>query len=801
MAVTQLVNTIVQATPGDKLLYVSIAIGCALLALLLFEQVKNTSKYDIYLKWGVRIFGSILILDYLNLVYLFVVSDFTYDYVWVFSERNLSVYYKIAAALAGQQGTFMFWSAVIGAGALWLNEKKEWASDFIKKSQIIVLLIGLFFILMTLKESPFRTIYQLYPDSIPAGFIPKDGNGLNPLLIDPWMAVHPLVMFIGYAAVTNPFAISIVYLYKSIRGRSEEIEKIGIKNVVQFCRVAWFFLTFAIAIGGFWAYKVLGWGGFWAWDPVETASLIPWFMLTASMHTLVEHKRNRQKYAILAPVLVALSFSLVVYATLVTRSGFFESVHAFAAGTTGSYLVGLTAVATLLPIVLGALRYISVDDKKDPAEEDQTLLNRTNIFYVTILFLIILTYISVWGITYPALLKLLAGRKVGTGVAFFNLWSFPFFMGLFLLAGLCLNYKPSNKEKSLKDFFIFLGLTVVAALIRPSDAWNIVDYNAMVTLQKPLLYTLIGGVSALSFVPPMVYIVYGIVNRYDDVIKPSKNRRFTLKEIGIFCIHLGIVFITIGGVYSTLFTTEFAGSASLNPNAGVTLVPDTPFGLKVMDYKTVVDYGKDANQTEEAPLPGMSLSELFVELGGGTARETYSLRGVTDEVAQTEHITYILLKDGDHSIWIATDKVDSIPKGLNVLADGMLMADFPSPTLNKTFDLILFASKVEEYTPGSGREPYTTTEEITFAVYENGKTIGQGVARSIQYKNGNANRVMIDRGITRDVYVIYNGLSGDSASATVKLKPLINELWFGVILFMLGISLVFVFDPVYKKKK
>jgi cytochrome c-type biogenesis protein CcmF len=800
MVLPQSISDVFQATLGDKILYVSFLLGLSLVGLLLYDQMKNTKRFDVYINWGVRAFGGLLFLDYLLLVYYFIVSDFTFNYVWTFSDSNLSLYYKISAALAGQQGTFLFWAAIIGAGAVWLNEKKESTSDFIKKTQILVLFIGALFIFLTMNESPFTSIYQLFPD-LPVGFIPEDGNGLNPLLIDPWMAVHPLVMFVGYAAVTNPFAISIVYLYLSIRGRADEIEKIGIKNVVQFCRVAWFFLTFAIAIGGFWAYKVLGWGGFWAWDPVETASFIPWLMLTAAMHTLVEHKRNKLKYAILAPVLVGLSFSLVIYATLVTRSGFFESVHAFAAGTTGSYLVAMTVVSTLVGLILGAVRYAVVEDKHKPTKEDQTLINKTNIFYAVILFLIILTYISVWGITYPALLKLLAGRKVGTGVAFFNLWGYPFFMGIFLLGGLCLNYKTSTKDKSIKEFGIFLGLTIIAALIRPSDAWNIVDYSAVVSKASPLLYSFIGGASALSFIPPMVYIVYGLTNRYNDQIKTSKNRNFTLKEVGILCIHLGLVFITIGAVFSALFTTEFSASANIQNNE-IASVPNTPFGLAVLDYKTVVDYGNvDEEEVEKPPLPGIALSEFYDDLNTGNVKETYSVRGEIDEVAQTEHITYVKLVEGDFELWTAIDKVDDVPTGINVVADGMLMGDFPSPTLGRTFDLIMFSNQMIEYSPESGKTPYTTTEEVTFAVYENSKKIGEGVARSIKYKNGKANRVMIDRGILQDVYVIYNGLSGNQASVTVKIIPLINELWFGVFLFMVGITLVFIFDPAYKSSR
>lgn len=798
MAVSQIFSDMLQSTIGDKVLYLSLVVALGALVLLAQKVVKKKDDHDRHINWVIRAFAGLLLFDYLLLAYYFVTSDFTYNYVWTFSDRNLSLYYKISAVLAGQQGTFLFWAMIIGLGSLWLNEKKESTSDFISKTQLIVIITGIVFILLTIKESPFKTIYQLYPD-LQKTFIPDDGNGLNPLLIDPWMAVHPLVMFVGYAAVTNPFAISIVYLYESIKGRADEIEKIGVKNVLQFCRFAWFFLTFAIAIGGFWAYKVLGWGGFWAWDPVETASFIPWLMLTASMHTLVEHKKDRRKYAILSPVLVSLSFSLVVYATLVTRSGFFESVHAFGAGTTGQYLVIITLIATLAPLILGGIRYALVSDDEEDKDrtEDDYFLNKTNIFYITILFLVVLTYISIWGVTYPALLKLLANRKVGTGVAFFNLWSYPFFMGLFLLAGLCLSYRKSTRDKNLKELGLFTLLTIIAAAIRPGEAWNIVDYSAIVSAESPLLYRFIGGASALSFIPPMAYIIYSLTERYTLLIKPSKNRNFRLKEIGILCIHLGIVFITIGGVFTTMFEIEFSGSANINTKA-ISTVPNTPYGLQVVDYQTIIDYGDQDTSKEPEPLPGMSLREFYDSLSRNELSESPSIRGPIAEVEQTEHITYLLLKEGADELWVATERLEGNPIGLNIVAQGSLMGDFPSPTLNKTFDIILFASNIEEYSPDTGLKPYATTTEITFAVYDGGKKIGQGVAKSIKYKNGEANRVMIDRGITRDVYLIYNGLSGESASATVKLKPLINELWFGVALFMLGVALVFLFDPLIK---
>ncbi len=298
----------------------------------------------------------------------------------------------------------------------------------------------------------------------------------------------------------------------------------------------------------------------------------------------------------------------------------------------------------------------------------------------------------------------------------------------------------------------------------------------------------------------MVYIVYGISNRYKTQVEPAKKRDFKIKELGILSIHLGIVFITIGSVFATMFTTEFTASASISEKGTVNPVSNTPYGLSVVEFQTLVDYGLEGEKPEPAP-PGITISEFYASLEAGQVSESYTLRGVIVDIMQTEHITYVKMSEGGRELWVAIDRIENVPTDINVVADGMLMANFPSPTLNRTFDLILFSNRMAEYTPGTGKEPYTTTEEVTFAVYESGKKIGEGVARSIRYRNGNANRVMIDRGFFGDVYVIYNGLSGNSASATVKIIPMVNQLWFGVALFMLGVALAFFFDPLYKASK
>ncbi|MFQ6119391.1 MAG: cytochrome c biogenesis protein CcsA, partial [Methanosarcinales archaeon] len=298
-----------------------------------------------------------MIFDMVLLGYYFLKSDFKYLYVWQFSSLDLPNGYKISAVLAGQPGTYLFWALVIFISALWLSETKKWDLPILRKSQIITLLIGLYFIILTLLDSPFKTIYEEEP-TLPLGFVPLDGNGLNPLLINPWMAVHPPIMFLAYGVMTITFSLAIVYLLTGDK-RWEGFAR-------QWGRFTWLFLTLGIAIGGYWSYTVLGWGGFWAWDPVETSSLVPWFALTGFLHALSQHRKNQNKFSIAAPMLASLSFILVVYAALVTRSGLWESIHAFGSATTGGLLALLLAVSAIVSLILGILKYAKKEKYPKP---------------------------------------------------------------------------------------------------------------------------------------------------------------------------------------------------------------------------------------------------------------------------------------------------------------------------------------------------------------------------------------------------------------------------------------------------
>jgi cytochrome c-type biogenesis protein CcmF len=800
---------------GDTILYAISALIVATVVLLVLNQVPRKrfkadsplrraldtfSDIDMPLMWLLRAIGALLIIDLSILTYYFYTTELTINYVWTFSSKDLPLIYKLSGVLAGQQGTIFFWGVLVGVSGLWLSETKK-NTKFMKRTQIVVLLLCLFFVAMTLKDSPFKTIYEVYGNDIPSDFVPDEGSGLNPLLIDPWMAVHPPIIFIAYGLMTVPFALAVVYLYSSIKGAPKKVYKEWTDNVITWCRVSWIFLTLGIAIGGFWAYKVLGWGGFWSWDPVETSSLVPWFLLTGTLHALVEHRKDPSKYNILAPLLVAWSFTLVMYATLVTRSGFFESVHAFDAGETGFYIVIAAAISAALPLALAVVNYIK--SKKDEEEGDITFVNQSNMFFITIILFTIFTFISFWGITFPAIKGFTSDTKIGIDASFYNIWSYPVVIILMLVAGLCLNYMPKEKNESIKEFLVFVVMTVVFGFIKPSDAWNLMEYSPTIGIAgKPGLYVLIGSISILSFIPPSVYLAYSAVERFKTRHISPKRRNVT-KGVGILIIHVGAALIVLGSVFSYGFDSEFPVTLNKQEEGKLTIIPGTPYGVELVDFKTIYEYKDNRGEESKSEEPGgLSVVEFYNDIHTGIDAE-YQVHGTVGEVVQTEHNSYMKLVEGSEEMWVATSLAD-VPNGANVIVTGIVQLNFPSSFLNKTFPVLLLASDLrisQSHAPQAAREAITTTQVVDVAVYEGKNEIARGAAKSITYFNGDVQKVMIDRGLKGDVYVILNGISGNTISLDLRIKPLINLLWVGVIFFTFGMMAILASDFTPKKQK
>ncbi|HEY6585848.1 MAG TPA: cytochrome c biogenesis protein CcsA, partial [Candidatus Methanoperedens sp.] len=205
---------------GDILLYASLAVSVIALVGLISREIKNIELLNKLITPAIIAGAGLLTFSYILLTYYFVYSDFAYDYVWQYSSADLPLIYKISGTWAGQQGTYLLWVWVVYLSAAWLALTTKHKTALARRTQIITLLSGMYLIIITLVQSPFKLIIErpevvdlIAKGSLTSDFIPLEGNGLNALLVNFWMTIHPPLMFIGYATMTIPFAAAIVYLF------------------------------------------------------------------------------------------------------------------------------------------------------------------------------------------------------------------------------------------------------------------------------------------------------------------------------------------------------------------------------------------------------------------------------------------------------------------------------------------------------------------------------------------------------------------------------------------------------------
>src|SRR5690606_17668675 len=291
---------------------------------------------------------ALVLLGVLVLAYAFVTHDFRIRYVSRYSDRAMSVTYLLTSLWGGQDGSILWWlfllSGYVTACIRWLHGRYRQLQPYVIATFMVIM--SFFVVLMLFSANPFETNI--------AGARPE-GDGLNPLLRNFYMIIHPPSLYLGFVGCAVPFAFAMAAL---ITGR---LDNEWIVAVRQWMLFAWLFLTIGNALGMLWAYEELGWGGYWAWDPVENAACLPWFTASAYVHsTMVQERRGMFK--VWNVVLISITFFLTIFGTFLTRSGLIASVHSFAQSDIGTYflyfmalIVGATAglIAWRWPLLRG----------------------------------------------------------------------------------------------------------------------------------------------------------------------------------------------------------------------------------------------------------------------------------------------------------------------------------------------------------------------------------------------------------------------------------------------------------------
>jgi len=379
------------------------------------------------------------------LLYGLLGHQFQYSYIARYSSRSLPLMYLVSALWAGQEGTFLLWAVLVSVMGLMFAKRLRDDSH----AMAVVSAFSAFLYLLLILKSPFEFLTP----------VPADGSGLNPLLQDPWMAIHPPILFIGYAATVFPFALVVSGLIRRNYAR-------WFASGFSWTLFASLALGAGIIIGGFWAYEVLGWGGYWGWDPVENSSLVPWLVLLALVHGLLI-QRNKGALVRTNMVLAILSFVLVLYATFLTRSGVLAdfSVHSFVDLGIANYLIG----SILLSGVVGFGLFASRFRELRAAKIDSSGLNREVILSLSLFALLAAALFTFAGMSSPIITGVL-GKASQVDTSFYDKVNLPvgIVIGLLLGLGPFLGWSGEVKSGLLKRVslsVVLSGLGIVIAFV------------------------------------------------------------------------------------------------------------------------------------------------------------------------------------------------------------------------------------------------------------------------------------------------------------------------------------------------
>lgn len=536
-------------------LFVIISFVLSLLAAFNFYKAENSSELLIKDSWlkngkytfiahGIAVIGIVVTL--FSIIYN---HYFEYFYAWSHSSTVLPVEYIISSFWEGQEGSFLlwlFWNVVLGIILLFTNKKWTPSVMFIfsliqvfLSSMILGVVIGDFKIgsspFILLREAMDAPIFSINPD-----YVPADGTGLNPLLQNYWMVIHPPVLFLGYATTAIPFAYVIAGLWR------KEV-KSWIRPALPWALFSAAILGLGILMGGYWAYETLNFGGYWNWDPVENASFVPWLVLIASIHCMIAYKKNET--ALKASIILVLSvFLLVLYATFLVRSGVLgeTSVHSFTdLGLSGQlviYFISFVIIAIGLSISRWKLIPSTAQEVEAYSREFWIFMGAT-VLCLMAFQIIIPTSIPV----YNTIIEMFGGLSnmapPADAVNFYTKWQMWFAVAIALLSGTGQFFWWQKMEKgALKQslFFPLIITLVVAALI-----------------------ITIGKVYNVSYIVIVIAGVYTITANAKILFPLLKSN---YKLAGGSIAHMGIGMMLLG----ILFSSGYSEVISLN-NSGLVI--------------------------------------------------------------------------------------------------------------------------------------------------------------------------------------------------------------------------------------
>ncbi len=464
----------------------------------------------------------------------FLNGDYSIMYVYSYSSRSLPLFFKVTGLWAGLDGSLLLWTWLVALYSfIALKQNQSRNADWMPIINACMMVVVIFFVgLMLFSNNPFTPV--------PGGSVPDDGRGLNPLLQNIAMVVHPPMLYLGFTGFAVPFSFVMAALY------TRRLDATWIEHTRRWTIIAWFFLSIGLILGGAWAYVELGWGGFWAWDPVENAGLLPWLLATAYIHSvLIQKKRGMLK--VWNVTLVILTFMLTIFGTYLTRSGVVQSVHAFGENKE----LGLMFLA-FLALIATVSFYLVVTRLKDLKSDNtlQSIFSKESAFLFNNVALLVCALTVLWGTMFPTLSELVTGDRITVGQPFFNRIMAPVALVLIFLMGVgpMISWKNTTTRNLRNNVLGPLVVGIIGAVViflAGITQWYVVGSMGLAAfVLATISLEFIRGVRVTKIQKKL-----STLSAAFDLLAYS-NRRF-----GGYIVHLGILFIFVG-IAGTVYKAE-----------------------------------------------------------------------------------------------------------------------------------------------------------------------------------------------------------------------------------------------------
>ena len=512
---------------GNYSLLLSLITSLSLLVIILTNIKSLDDKLDYKIKNLIFFQFFFVLVSFFSLIILFIISEFSNLTVYNNSHTTKPLFYKISGTWGNHEGSLLLWLLILTFSIfLYFLFAKKRSNNEKFYTIIIQQIIIIGFSIFTIKTSnPFDLINPT----------PLNGLGLNPILQDPILAVHPPILYLGYVSTSIIFSSSLASLMVS------KVDNNWAKHIKNWVFFSWIFLTAGILLGSIWAYYELGWGGFWFWDPVENVSLMPWLSLTALIHCiLVLEKRDTLKSWSI--ILSISTFTLSVCGTFLVRSGILNSVHTFANDPDR----GLYILIFLFFLIFASLIIFFIYENKLKntnvafgilTKESSILINNWFVMYFLAVILV--------GTIYPIFLEVISNHKISVGPPFFNKLIIPFLIPflIFMSIGPNFNWIKNVKFKNKIPIFFFLILNIIIAFL----------------ILKNI------GEAKLNLTLLLAVSIYLFFTTFKDLIKKTKFKNYS-QQISHFGFALLILSIVMNAFLSREITTNLKVGEEINFN-------------------------------------------------------------------------------------------------------------------------------------------------------------------------------------------------------------------------------------------